>query len=53
MVEKRKKQIRVEAVRAHRGSWVEQEETQRQKIRDESRMSNKKSFQAFQDVKNK
>ena len=40
LIEKKKKQLRVQAMKAHRGSWIEQEAEHRARLKKEAQESN-------------
>lgn len=47
LVEKRKKQLRVQAMKAHRGSWMEQEEEHKKQIRAEANAEKEKTMNEY------
>ena len=51
MIEKKKKQLRVQALRAHRGSWMEYEEANKRQLRADANAEKEKNLQEYQAMK--
>ena len=51
LLERRKRQLRVKQMKAHKGSWIEQTEAKKNRIRSQSQAENAKTIQAFESVR--